>query len=106
MPSGQPSPERKSTFARAVDALCLSHEEIATALGLTPALLEAYASGTQPVPSISQLELVDVLKAREAMLGAAASSLYEEAMYRLESSGLATPINGGLDPPPPPTLPA
>lgn len=91
----------KSTFARAVDALCLSREEIARALELTPALLDAYTAGTEPVPSITQLELVDVLKSHEAMLGAAAGSLYEEAMHRLESTGLSHPVSGREPPPPP-----
>lgn len=97
-----PDPGSKSTFARAVDALCLSREDIARALGLTPALLDAYTAGTEPVPSITQLELVDVLKSHEAMLGAAAGSLYEEAMHRLESSGLSHPV-AGREPPPPPS---
>ena len=93
----------KSTFARAVDALCLSRDEIARALGLTPVLLDAYTAGTEPVPSITQLELVDVLKSHEAMLGAAAGSLYEEAMHRLESSGLSHPVSGREPPPPHPS---
>jgi hypothetical protein len=102
---GDPDLEPKSTFARAVDALCMSREDIARALKLTPAVLDAFTAGTTPVPSMTQLELVDVLKAREAMLGAAAGSLYEETMYHLESSGLATPVPGADQPLPTPAPP-
>lgn len=98
-----PDPGSESTFARAVDALCLSRDEIARALGLTRALLDAYTTGAEPIPSITQLELVDVLKSHEALLGAAAGSLYEEAMHRLESSGPSHPVAGRERPPSPPS---
>lgn len=94
MPSTS-SPAGKSTFARAVDALCISRDDIAQALGLTAALLDAYLVGSAPVPAMTQLELVDVLKSHEALLGAVAGSLYEESMYRLERNTLDGDV--GLD---------
>jgi hypothetical protein len=96
-----PSPQSqiKSRFTRAVDALCLSREEIARALEITPDLLDAFIEDREPIPPMTKLELVDLLKSHEAMLGSAAGSLYDEAMYRLESDGLARPV-ARRDPPP------
>lgn len=102
MPSS-PQPPLRSRFARAVEALCLSREDIARALDLTPAVLDAYATERLPVPPIVQLALVDLLKAHEALLGGAAGSLYDEAMYRLERSGLAHPVVPAAAEPPPPS---
>ena len=91
MPPSPPSPV-KSRFTRAVEALCLTREEIARALKVTPALLDAYTEDREPIPPMVKLELVDLLKSHEAMLGSSAGSLYDEAMYRLESDGLARPV--------------
>ena len=86
-------PDSGSTavFRRGVDALCLSREDIARELGITEGMLERFAAGADPVPPITQLKLVDVLKDHEARLGGAAGLLYEEAMLRLQASS-ADPV--------------
>jgi hypothetical protein len=106
MPSSSQPPVR-SRFARAVEALCLSRQDIARALDLTPEALDAYTSERLPVPPMVQLALVELLKAHEAMIGGAAGSLYDEAMYRLERSGLARPVapNDAEPQSPPPSPP-
>lgn len=75
-----------AAFNRAVDALCLSREEIARGLGVDPTLLAEYVSGARPVPPVLLLSLVDFVKAHESRLGAAAAALYEQAMLLLTRS--------------------
>ena len=75
-----------AVFRRGVDALCLSREDIARELGITESALDRFTTGADPVPPITQLKLVDVLKDHEARLGGAAGVLSEEAMLRLQAS--------------------
>ena len=78
-----PPAERAGPFRHAVSALCLSHEQIAAELGVSAPLLEAYERDERAVPPLLLLALVNVVKAHEVTLGAAASALFEEAMLRL-----------------------
>jgi hypothetical protein len=99
-------PDAHRTFERAVDALCLSREEIARELGITEAALERFTKGDESVPPVTQLRLVDVLKAHEVTLCGAAGVLYDEAMLRLMGSGSdgASSTRARVPPRPAPTL--
>lgn len=77
------SSQRAGPFQHAVSALCLSHEQIAAELGVSVAALQAYERDERAVPPLLLLALVNVVKAHEVTLGAAASALFEEAMLRL-----------------------
>ena len=89
-------------FERAVDALCLSREQIARALDVDAATLDELVSGARPVPPVLLLALVDLVKTHESHLGAAAAALYEAAMLRLTLSGDRAPAARATAPPPSP----
>jgi hypothetical protein len=79
------SPSR--AFRHAVEALCLSRDDIARELHVSRELLDGFVDSGVPVPAITQLALVDVLKAHEARVGGAAGVLYEQAMRHLVAAG-------------------
>ena len=95
-------------FRRAVDALCLSREQIARGLGVDTTALDEFVAGTRHIPPVLLLALVDLVKTHESRLGAAAAALYEQAMLRLTLGGDGAAPKGGVSATPvapPPNLP-